>query len=275
MKAKGVYIAIMFLVSGTLSAQNDTMHVYRKDGSLVSYATTDIRKITFEGVVRDYTLNLKVYMEGPFAGDQMLPYLNFFGFLPVNQPYNIAPWYYGGTEAVTAIPNADVVDWVLVELRRTTGGPETAITDSIICREACFLMKDGKIRDTDGISDPVVSLAIKGNIFAVIRHRNHLDVMSGSPLMVTGHTLSYDFTTGGAYNGSLAQKELAPGTWGMISSDGNGDGYINNTDKIEVWNPQSGSSGYKSGDFNLDGYVNNTDKIDYWAPNTGRSCQVP
>ncbi|MBN1338239.1 MAG: right-handed parallel beta-helix repeat-containing protein, partial [Bacteroidales bacterium] len=62
-------------------------------------------------------LDLKAFLEGPFNGSEMNTTLNSGGHLPLSQPYNQAPWYYSGTEAVTAIPNTDVVDWVLIELR--------------------------------------------------------------------------------------------------------------------------------------------------------------
>ncbi|MBL7105055.1 MAG: hypothetical protein ISS18_12065 [Bacteroidales bacterium] len=89
--------------------------------------------------------NLKVFLEGPFFGTQMTPFLNIFGYLPLSQPYNKPPWNYNGTESVTSIPNSDVIDWALVELRETTGDASTATSDSVVARQAAFLLKDGTI----------------------------------------------------------------------------------------------------------------------------------
>ena len=66
--------------------------------------------------IMDHTLNAKMFFEGPYFNSQMTPFLNILGYIPLDQPYNTEPWNYTGTETVTAIPNANVVDWVLVEL---------------------------------------------------------------------------------------------------------------------------------------------------------------
>ncbi|MBN3034530.1 MAG: hypothetical protein JW861_03025, partial [Bacteroidales bacterium] len=194
-----------------------------------------------------------------------------------SQPYNTAPWNYTGTEAVTAIPNTDVVDWILVELRDAPDA-SSADTTTIVARQAAFLLKNGSVVAMDGqLVLQFSGLIVQQSLFAVIWHRNHLGIMSSGPLTETGGVYTYDFSTGmgQAYGGFLAHKELAPGIWGMTGADGNADQQINNTDKIEVWGPQAGSGGYKSGDYNMNGEVNNGDKNDVWAPNTGLGGQVP
>ena len=62
-------------------------------------------------------LDVNVFLEGPFSGTQMTTGLNQANMLPLGQPFNTAPWNYDETEMVTAIPNGNAVDWVLVELR--------------------------------------------------------------------------------------------------------------------------------------------------------------
>ncbi|MEZ5084656.1 MAG: hypothetical protein R2750_14620 [Bacteroidales bacterium] len=49
-----------------------------------------------------------------------------------------------------AMPNVNVVDWILVELVKATNGPENNSFE-IISRKVGFLMKDGYIRDINGI----------------------------------------------------------------------------------------------------------------------------
>jgi photosystem II stability/assembly factor-like uncharacterized protein len=223
-----------------------------------------------------FQINLKVMLEGPYSGDEMFNFLNLYGYLPLNQPYNIPPWNYFGTESVAGIPSG-VVDWVLVELRETTGGASTATPDKIIGQKAAFVLTDGNIVDVDGISLPKFNLVISNNLFVIIWHRNHLGVMSAIPLTATGTVYSYDFTTGAgqAFGGSNGHKHLGGNVYGMYAGDGDANGQIQNADKIEIWKPQSGNSGYYTGDFNLSGTVDNQDKIDRWWPNAGRSCQVP
>lgn len=221
-------------------------------------------------------LDLKVYLEGPFAGNMMLAYLNFFNFIPFNQPYSGAPWNYGGTESVTSIPNSDVIDWILVELRDAPNASSATLATRID-RRAAFLLEDGRIATLDGASKIQIGKIVQNGLYALIWHRNHLGIMSANAIIKTGGMYSYDFTNNAllVYGGASGHKLLANGNWGMVSGDGNGDGQVNTIDKAMVWGPQSGSSGYKSGDFNMDGNVNQTDKVQFWRPNTGRSSQVP
>jgi hypothetical protein len=67
------------------------------------------------------SFDLKVLFEGPFIGTNMTTILNAEGLIPLSQPYNNVPWNYNGTEYVGSIPNTDIVDWVLIELRVTSG----------------------------------------------------------------------------------------------------------------------------------------------------------
>ncbi|MBN3035065.1 MAG: exo-alpha-sialidase [Bacteroidales bacterium] len=223
-----------------------------------------------------FDLDLTVNLEGPFNGIDMSTGLNIAGLIPLSQPYNSSPWFYTGTESVTAMPNADVVDWVLVELRDAPDAV-SATPATIIAQQAAFLLKDGSVVTTDGNSFLSFNHSIMNSLFAVVRHRNHLGVMSAVPLIKNGGVYSYDFTTGSgqAYGGNLAHKELAPGVWGMSGADGNADNQINNGDKNDVWTQQAGTGGYNSGDFDMNGEVNNGDKNEIWAPNTGLGGQVP
>ncbi|MCD4697445.1 MAG: hypothetical protein K8S16_14520, partial [Bacteroidales bacterium] len=223
------------------------------------------------------SFDLKLFLEGPFLYNQMIPYLNLLGYIPLVQPYNTEPWNYGSNESVGAIPNLDVVDWVLVELRKTTGDVTTATADSTIDMKAGFLLKDGSIVGLDGVNPIQLNTLPSGDMYVVIWHRNHLGVISNFPLIETKGVYSYDFTTAAnqAYGDSFVMKELNTGIWGVMSGDGLNDTKINNEDKNEVWVPQDDNYGYYEGDFNLDGQVNDPDKVVYWEPNSGKSGMVP
>lgn len=222
-------------------------------------------------------LSLKVYLEGGFLISEMGTILNQLGYIPLIQPYSGAPWYYEGTESVEFIPNSDVVDWVLIELRETSGGPSTATADKRIARQAGLLLKNGEIVGTDGASNLTFDAILNDNLYVVIWHRNHLGVMSALPLTLSGDIYNYDFASGEnqVYGGSLGHKEITSGVWGMIVGDAYTDGQINNKDKNEVWLIQQGVSGYKEGDFNMDSQVDSSDKIDYWVSNVGMGLKVP
>lgn len=225
----------------------------------------------------DISVDLSVFLEGPFNGVSMDLDLNTGGYIPLTQPFSGVPWSYPGTEAVSSIPNADVVDWVLVELRETSGDASTATNATMIARQVAFLLNDGSVVGLDGSSILDFELSITQNLYVVLWHRNHLNVMSSSSLTEVGGIYSYDFTTGSdqAYGGSTGHKEIGTGVWGMVGGDGNADGQVNNQDKNEVWTVQVGMSGYLAGDFNLDAQVSNQDKNDIWIPNVGKGSQVP
>ncbi|MBN1341009.1 MAG: hypothetical protein JXA03_16895, partial [Bacteroidales bacterium] len=222
-------------------------------------------------------LDLKALLQGPFNGTEMQCFLNTYGYLPQTQPYNIEPYFYTGTETANPIPNGNIVDWVLVELRETAGPANTATPATMTGRKAGFVLRDGTITESDGVSLMEFSLTPVNDLYVVIWHRNHLGIMSNYPLSSSGLVYSYDYSSSQdkVYGGANAHRELAPGIWGMAAGDGNCDGQVSTGDKIEVWVVQSGTSGYLQGDFNMNSNVENGDKIDIWAPNAGLGSQVP
>ncbi|MBN1337930.1 MAG: choice-of-anchor D domain-containing protein [Bacteroidales bacterium] len=226
-------------------------------------------------VMSGATLDIKAFLEGPFNGTNMPSFLNVYGYVPLAQPYNMPPWNYTGTEAVAAIPS-QVVDWVLVELRDAPDAPG-AVTATIIERQAAFILENGSVVGLDGTSLLNFTSPVTQNLFVVLRHRNHLGIMSADPVVQTGGVFTIDFTStsAAAYNGMLAQNEVAAGVWGMAGGDGDGNGQVSIPDKVEVWLPQSGTSGYLGGDFDMNGTVDNADKLDVWAPNSGKGAQIP
>lgn len=237
---------------------------------------SDFSNIEIVPVLAGITLDLKVFLGGAFLGPDMSTSLNFWDYLPLSQPYSSSPWNYSGLESVTDIPSPDITDWILVELRDAPS-VELATPATRLARQVAFVSKYGQIRGLDGTSLINFNVQPLYNLFVVIWHRNHLGIMSASPLVTTGSVYTYDFTTsaGQVYGGTNAHKQVAPGIWAMTGGDGTADGQINNPDKNEVWIPQNGSTGYNSGDYNLDGSVSFSDRYDTWKPNSGRGCHIP
>jgi hypothetical protein len=222
-------------------------------------------------------LNLKVFLEGGYSSNGMTTYLNQQSYILNSQPYSGYPWNYPGSESFSIIPNSDVVDWVLVELRETSGDASTATSDKRIARQAGLLLKNGQVVNTDGVSYLTFDLQINNNLYAVIWHRNHLAVMSAVSLISFNGLYSYDFTEGlnQVYGNILGHKQIADGIWGMIGGDGNGDGIIGVLDMNGMWNLRAGLQGYLPSDYNLDAQCNNADKNDLWQINKGYESQVP
>lgn len=223
-------------------------------------------------------LDIAVVLEGAYNGIDMNTTLNDNGVIPLTQPYNIPPWNYAGTESVVSMP-ADVVDWVLVELRETAGGPETAAAGTMIDQRALLLRNDGEIVDLNGIIEMKFDIATTtDNVYMVVWHRNHLGIMTPNPMALDIAPIVHDFSSGEAqaYGNADAQKDLGGGIYGMMGGEADGNQIINDQDKLGFWKPNAGTSAnYESFDFNMDNKVNNLDKNDIWVGNTGNETQVP
>lgn len=222
-------------------------------------------------------LSLKAFMEGPFDlyTEKMVMNISAEDF-PSTQPYNTAPWNYAGTENFSGLPGSNIIDWVLVELRDATSAP-LATSATIVARQAALLRDDGSIVSADGVSFLQFDNLITHQLYAVIYHRNHLGIMSAFPLEIEKGVYTYNFSgpAGQIYLGNLGSKELAPGIWGMISGDADGNSIVEEADKSAIWETHAGLNGYLASDLNLDGDANNKDKDDYWLPNLGKGSTIP
>lgn len=215
----------------------------------------------YDGSVITGTLfDLKVFLEGPFFGGTMNAYLNLFGLLPLAQPYNIDPIYYAGTENVTVIPNANVVDWVLVEIRETAGDVNTADASTVVARKAAFLLDNGSVVDLDGSSNLLIPSSFTENVFVVIYHRNHAKIISADALTQVGGVYVYDFTDDAAKAYGSYQKDLTgAGPFGMYSGDIDNDGEIFSNDVTLLLNEYPSTGVYSGSDIDLDGEVFSND----------------
>lgn len=163
--------------------------------------------------VNPLTVNTKVLLQGAYNGTgSMNATLNTAGYLPLVQPYSGAPWNYAGTESVASIPNVNVVDWVLVELRTGTASA------TMVARKAGFVLKSGAITGLDGVTAMTFPGMDLGNFYIVVRHRNHLPIMSAAAESLNSISLLYDFTT--ASNKAYGTNPMATlngpkfGLWG-------------------------------------------------------------
>ena len=197
-----------------------------------------------------------VYLQGSYASGSMITKLKGAELIPKSQPYNISPWNYNGNESVQTIP-LEIVDWVLVELRSDIS------SSSIAAKRAAFVRSDGSIVDLDGYS-PVNFYGINnGEYYIILRHRNHLSIMSANKVALTEFSTLYDFTDSStsAYGNELAV--LGDGKYGMYSGDGDANGTVNVLDYGTVGNMLF-QTGYLAGDLDLNGTVN---VLDYGKAN--------
>ena len=230
--------------------------------------------LRFDDAPAMVSIDAKVYLEGAFNGTAMDPYPQ--AELPNYQPYFDNPWYYQGMEYLESNGSNEVVDWCLLELRVSDGNILDAIADTAVWKKACLVLSDGSIRDTNLTDLPQFDDVYQGDKYLVVRHRNHLDIISANPLQINENIISIDFTTSSAtvYGGVNGYSHLINGTWGMSAGDMNGDGMINLTDLTDIWKLQAGIKGYQRGDINFNEQVDNIDKNKYCIPNFNKVSAV-
>jgi hypothetical protein len=146
----------------------------------------------------------------------------------------------------------------------------------MLAQQAAFILNNGSIVGLDGVSNLQFDNSVTQGLFVVVWHRNHLGVMSGTPLFPIGGVYHFNFTTGQtqAYGGAAGHKEIGAGIWGLVAGDGNADGEITTADKSS-WATEAGKKGYLSNDYSMNSEVNNQDKNEKWTSNLTYKSQVP
>ena len=140
---------------------------------------------------------LRTFLEGPYtAGTEMMrDDLRSQGLIPLTEPFTGLGFTHageGGGETINASIlqitglNA-VVDWVLVELRTGTSA------NSLVGTRSCLLLRGGTVVDKDGTSVPRIT-APPGNYHIVVRHRNHLGVMTAQPIALGASQTTIDLS---------------------------------------------------------------------------------
>jgi len=211
----------------------------------------------------DSSIALKVILEGAYdvASGSMRTLLASNNLIPLTQPYNNNVYNYNGTESLTTVPS-NMVDWVLVEAR-VGSNPADKIES-----KAAILLSNGDIKATDGVSNLDFSLPMNSNVYFVVRHRNHLDVMFASA-MARNLNISYDFTTATNQAFGTNQQKMMSGKAVMFAADITQNHTIQNTD-FDAWSLDPAQLNvYKLGDINLDGQVQVSD-YDLWFNNKAK-----
>jgi len=152
--------------------------------------------------------------------------------------------------------------WVLVEVRDGVN-PAT-----VVARQAGLLQRDGDVvAPVDGLS-PLRFTLTPGSYHVAVKHRNHLGVMTGAPVMLSATPTTVDFTTMSNSYGVYGQRQMG-GVYVLWMGDTNGDGKViaagpgndRNGFFAKVLNAPNNSGfnvnyvviGYSPSDVNLDG----------------------
>jgi hypothetical protein len=233
-----------------------------------NYGSPESSAPAFTGLI-DYfrigiTANLKAFLQGPFNAGSMSTALNTAGVIPISQPYNTAPWDYTGTESVGSIPSG-VVDWILVQLRSNT--------TTTIATRAALLKSDGSVVDLDGTSPVSFAGVPAGDYYIVIRHRNHLAIMSAVTWALSGSSSLYDFTTAQSQAYGTNPMKSVGSSFAMINGDVDANAGVGASDLVSV-RSAVGSSTYNASDVDMNGGVGASDLV-VVRTNVGQSTQMP
>jgi HYR domain len=134
-------------------------------------------------------VNVKALMQGAYntTTGLMNNTLSTAGFVPSTDPYTTATYssafvHVNGEPTPKTIGNASlntgndaIVDWVFIELRNKNDRTQVLATSSAL------VQRDGDIVDMDGAS----AVKFRANLdqyYVVVRHRNHLGVMTASTI---------------------------------------------------------------------------------------------
>jgi len=213
--------------------------------------------------------------------------------------------------AIDGSPDRGIVDWVLVELRDTSGNADSANRDTVIARKPAFLLSNGRVVDaedyaglaapdpdncttdnagnllgSDACPDVEFEAAVNDNLYVVVRHRNHLGVMSANPVVADDRGVYvHDFAAGvnQARGGAGAQKTFLHsgdnrreiGIPVLASGDLNGDGIVQQTDISGILFGDLLLRGYQASDLNMDGQVNTADFSVFGRGSLQRRSLIP
>ncbi|AXG70768.1 hypothetical protein KORDIASMS9_03014 [Kordia sp. SMS9] len=240
-------------------------------GSISNGTTTLSQGFQQEAVKLSIIVNPKVFLQGaalnPYTGEEsfMRDDLRSNSHIPITSPYGDGNTLDSGILSVSD-QNA-LVDWVLVELRDATD------TTQIVASQSALLQRDGDILNS--LYDTLEFEVASGDYFVVIKHRNHLAIMTLATVALSKIATTVDFTD--ASNqitfGSNAQTTfgMPTGVVAMWAGNANTDtvvqysGTTPDTPIIlsEVLNdpgnflnfPTFSITGYNVNDVNMDGVV--------------------
>jgi hypothetical protein len=189
---------------------------------------------------------------------------------PQIYPYTLDPLSAG--ILVPIMPDS-IVDWMIVELRSDATGGRTYY-------QTVLLSQNGYLVDPTTTLPVAIANVQAGDYHVVLRHRNHLAVMTEQKHRVSPGQRDrfFDFTTGtDIFGGASAMKLLGTENgrrlFGMVAGQTSGDDNILRIDHNLVWDNRD-LEGYSIFDTDLDGIISTKDWNVSWN-NRERSSAVP
>lgn len=150
-----------------------------------------------------------VFLQGPILNPNTAGLMNdnlrTASYIPTISPYEDAASCDVSVFNVTG--NNAIVDWVFIELR-------DVITNTTVLRsQSALIQRDGDIVAVDGVSELEFNVP-PGNYHIAVKHRNHLGIMTSTPVTLSNAITIIDFTNS---NNQITFGTNAQTTFGMPS----------------------------------------------------------
>lgn len=162
--------------------------------------------------------------------------LRVLGKVPYREPYTSLGYAHSGNgggelaspAAMLITGNNAIVDWVIVELRNNAG--------SVVASRSCLLQRDGDVVASNGTS--AIAFAVpSGNYKVVIRHRNHLGVMTSANVALSTTAATIDFTNPTTATYGTNARQNVSGVMVLWPGDGTADGVVKYTGSFNDRDP--------------------------------------
>ena len=210
-------------------------------------------------------VKIKAFLAGAFQASSGAMQARLGDTLPLTDPFL-------GSETATSL-GSDWVDWVLVQLRSASDPLQ------VLSERPAILREDGALVDTDGQHCVLFQNIPNATAFVAVYHRNHLPVMTDQPIVLADLALTpLDFSDPSLVIYGHETRKITGGVALMTPGDANGDGSVDEQDRINHWRQKNGRRvPYTEGaaDFNLDGAVNAVDLNNYWRGSQSSTSSIP
>lgn len=256
--------------SGTYDFNFENVTIVDSTNQNISVPAAETGQITIEETFLTMVINTKVFLESVVYTDSqnttlMRDDLRQNNLIPLVSPYQ-DEIIITNEEIFSIDNNNSVVDWIWVEIIDSND------ISNILYARSAILQKDGDIVDLDGISSLELNIN-QGYYFINIKHRNHITIKTKAPVSLYYGVNNINFTNSIEFiKGGINGANLSNGIISMYCGDSNGDGQVQNTDRILTENDR-GINGYYDSDIDLNGQVQNTDLYNFLTPNLGKGEQ--
>lgn len=254
------------------------------DTLLYSYASggCTVTATRLVNVISSKHVAIKVLLEGPYIAKLDTMRCIYEGYFPNVIGKYISP-YADKREHAKPFPQfkQGIVDWIYVEVwdypPNGMGFGDTR-KGVLVDSTSALLLSDGVVAGLDGNKYVSFDHLKDNNYYVVIKHRNHLPVMSAEKVAFTSGNITVantiDFTQkmenafdNSGKNTTQTPLKMINGKCFMYAGDVNGDGMVSVVD-MQSYENEASSIGYNIADLTFDSQVTLVDRA-FFEDNTG------